>query len=49
MPSQKELGLDTPREKERARERKAALWILIVTMAVSAILALALTAYFQKP
>lgn len=40
---------DSPREREAARERKAAIWILVLTMAISAIVALALTAYFQHP
>jgi hypothetical protein len=50
MASSKSSGTpDSPREREAARERKAALWILILTMAISAIAALALTAYFQHP
>ena len=40
---------DSAREREKARERKAAIWILVLTMAISAIVGLALTAYFQHP
>jgi hypothetical protein len=41
------LNTDSARERERARERKAALWIIVLSMAISAIVALALLAYFQ--
>jgi hypothetical protein len=36
-------------ERERSRERRAAAWILVLAMAISAIVALLLTAYFQRP
>ena len=42
------LNTDSPRERERARERKAALWIIVLSMAISAIVALALLAYLQR-
>jgi hypothetical protein len=37
------------RELEQSRERRAAAWILILAMAISAIVAILLTAYFQRP
>jgi hypothetical protein len=40
---------DGSREREQSRERKAAAWILILSMAISAIVAMALTALFQRP
>jgi hypothetical protein len=40
---------DEAREREQSRERKAAAWILVLAMAISAIVALLLTAYFQRP
>jgi hypothetical protein len=39
---------DVARERERSRERRAAAWILILAMAVTAIVAMLLTAYFQR-
>jgi hypothetical protein len=41
-------NLDTARERERSRERKAAAWILVLSMAISAIVALLLTAFLQR-
>jgi hypothetical protein len=36
-------------ERARSRERRAAAWILVLSMAISAIVALLLTAYFKRP
>jgi hypothetical protein len=36
-------------EAERARERRMAAWILVVTMAACAIVAMALTLFLQRP
>jgi hypothetical protein len=50
MASEKNLtAVNSARERRAARERKAAAWILVLAMAISAIVALALTAYFQHP
>ena len=40
---------DSPREREQARERKAAAWILVLAMAISAIVSMVLLALFQRP
>jgi hypothetical protein len=37
------------REREQARERKAAAWILVLAMAISAIVSMVLLALFQRP
>jgi hypothetical protein len=40
---------EAAQERERSRERRAAAWILVLAMAISAIVAMLLTAYFQRP
>jgi hypothetical protein len=42
-------GANAARERELARERKAAAWILVLAMAISAIVAMWLTVFFQRP
>jgi hypothetical protein len=43
------VPVEAARERERSRERRAAAWILVLAMAISAIVAMLLTAYFQRP
>ena len=37
------------RELDQARERRAAAWILVLAMAISAIVAMVLTVILQRP
>jgi hypothetical protein len=43
------VNSELARERERARERKAAAWIIVLAMAISAIAALVILAYVQRP
>jgi hypothetical protein len=48
-PSKSTPAADAARELEQSRERRAAAWILVLAMAISAIAGILLTAYFQRP
>jgi hypothetical protein len=45
----KSAPVDAARELAQSRERRAAAWILVLAMAISAIAGILLTAYFQRP
>jgi hypothetical protein len=44
----KTTDVNAARERKNSRERRAAAWILILAMAISAIVGMLLTAYFQR-
>lgn len=48
-PANHQAGKAAARELDQARERRAALWILVLAMAISAIVAMVLTVILQKP
>jgi len=48
-PSNYQDAKSAARELEQARERRAAAWILVLAMAISAIVAMVLTVILQRP
>lgn len=46
--SQGQTASKVAHERELARERKAAFWILVLAMALSAIIAMVLTIFLQR-